>query len=170
MTIDLMSDASQQADNANFSLSSPDIVNGRLTSAQFGTGGNVSPELSWTGAPEGTKSFVVSMYDKDAPTGSGFWHWVVINLTATSSGIASGAADDATKLPFGAIQTLNDASFNGYVGIAPPKGGTHDYLITVKALGIEELPVDQNSTGAMVGYVSNMNVLATATLIAKGGN
>jgi Raf kinase inhibitor-like YbhB/YbcL family protein len=169
---DLARNAAQAAD---FTVSSPDIVDGRIAMAQYAAvpgsfGGNVSPALKWSGAPEGTRSFVVSMYDKDAPTGSGFWHWVVINIPNTEMGIVSGAGDDATKLPIGALQTLNDASVRGYAGIWPPTGETHDYVITVKAIGVEQLPVAPDATGAMVGFVSNMNVLAVATMTAKGSN
>lgn len=160
---------------AGFAVSSPDITGGQIAAAQFANlpgynGRNISPALEWTGAPEGTGSFVVSMYDKDAPTGSGFWHWVAINIPATEKGLASGAGNDPALLPSGALHTLNDASVGGYAGIAPPPGEIHDYIITVKALSVEQLPVAPNATGAMVGFVSNMHVLATATIIAKGGN
>ena len=171
-----MTDFSPTTDRAiRFTVSSPDIIDGRLALAQYAdgfgcAGENRSPALEWKGAPEGTRSFVVSMYDKDAPTGSGFWHWVVINVPATETGIPAGAGSDATRLPAGALHALNDASLAGYAGICPPAGETHDYVITVKALGIAELPVAPGATGAMVGFVSNMNVLATATLTAKGSN
>lgn len=160
---------------AGFTVSSPDITSGRIAEAQYAdasgyNGRNMSPTLEWTGAPEGTRSFVVSMYDKDAPTGSGFWHWVIIDIPATETGIASDAGNNPALLPSGALHTLNDASVGGYAGIAPPPGETHDYIITVKALGVEQLPVAPNATGAMVGFVSNMHVLATATITAKGGN
>jgi Raf kinase inhibitor-like YbhB/YbcL family protein len=163
------------ARTAGFVLSSPDIVDGRIAKAQYADfpgydGQNLSPELHWTGAPEGTRSFVVSMYDRDAPTGSGFWHWVLIDIPAAETGIVSGAGNGSATLPPAALHTLNDASAAGYAGIAPPPGETHDYVITIKALDVDHLPVAPNATGAMVGFVSNMHVLASATLTAKGGN
>jgi Raf kinase inhibitor-like YbhB/YbcL family protein len=163
------------AQAADFTVSSSDIVDGKIAFAQFAnafgcTGDNLSPAISWSGAPEGTKSFVVSMYDKDAPTGSGFWHWVVIDIPATETGLAQGAGTDSGKLPAGAQQTLTDAGMPGYAGICPPLGSTHEYVITVKALGVDRLPVDPRATGAMVGLMSNMNILAVATLTATGSN
>lgn len=175
MTAVLSGLALNAAQAADFTVSSPDIVDGKITLAQFAnsfgcTGGNLSPAIAWAGAPEGTKSFVVSMYDKDAPTGSGFWHWVVIDIPATETSLVQGAGTDASKLPAGAQQTLTDAGVPGYAGICPPPGETHDYVITVKAVGIDKLPVDPRATGAMVGMMSNMNVLAVATLTATGSN
>lgn len=155
---------------AEFTVSSPDIIDGVIAQTQYGAGGSISPALEWSGAPEGTKSFVISIYDKDAPTGSGFWHWVVVNVPGDATSIPAGAGTDGSTLPEGAIQTFNDASFNGYAGIAPPEGEIHDYVITVKALGVDNLEVAPNATGAMVGFVSNMSgLLGTATLVAKGG-
>ena len=163
------------AQATGFTVSSSHITGGRIAETQYANapgynGKNISPALEWTGAPDGTKSFVVSMYDQDAPTGSGFWHWVVINIPATEMGIAAGAGSDETRLPSGALHTLNDASVAGYAGIAPPAGETHEYMITVKALDVETLPVAPNATGAMVGFVSNMHLLASATITAKGSN
>lgn len=159
------------ASAAEFTVSSADIIDGVIAQAQYGAGGNISPALEWTGAPEGTKSFVITIYDKDAPTGSGFWHWVLVDLPGDTTSIPAGAGTDPSLLPQGAVQTLNDASLNGYAGIAPPEGETHDYVITVKALGVDHLSVAPNATGAMVGFVSNMSgLLGTATLVAKGGN
>lgn len=175
MTAVLSGLALGSAQAADFTVSSPDIVDGKIAPAQFAngfgcTGDNLSPAISWTGAPKGTKSFVVSMYDKDAPTGSGFWHWVVIDIPANETGLAQGSGTDATKLPAGAQQTLTDAGMPGYAGICPPPGSTHEYVITIKAVGVDKLPVDPRATGAMVGMMSNMNVLAVATLTATGSN
>lgn len=175
MTVLLSGVALNAAQAAEFTVSSPDIVNGMLAQSQFAngfgcTGGNLSPALEWKGAPAGTKSFVVSMFDKDAPTGSGFWHWVVVDIPAIETSLGQGAGSNPAKLPAGAVQTLTDAGVQGYAGICPPQGQTHEYVITVKAVGVEKLPVDPRATGAMVGMMSNMNVLATATLTAKGEN
>lgn len=158
-----------------FTVSSADIEDGRIAEAQYADGPgyhgkNISPALEWTNAPEGTRSFVVSMYDQDASTGSGFWHWVIIDIPATATGLASGAGNDLTLLPSGALNIFNDASIGGYVGIAPPLAEIHNYIITVKALSVEKLPILPNATAAMVGFVSNMHVLATSTIMAKGGN
>lgn len=173
MTPIIDTDAPVALATGDFTVRSPDIVDGWIAVAQYadipGYGGmNRSPTIEWSSAPEGTKSFVVSMYDKDAPTGSGFWHWVVVDIPPGETGIEAGAGNDSTKLPQGAFHTLNDASMAGYAGIAPPAGETHEYIITVKALGVAKLPVSANATGAMVGFVSGMHVLATASLVAKG--
>lgn len=175
MTTLLSGLALNAAQAAGFTVFSADIVDGKIALPQFAnvfgcTGDNLSPALAWTGAPEGTKSFVVSMYDKDAPTGSGFWHWVVIDIPVSETGLPQGAGTDIAKLPAGAVQTLTDAGAPGYAGICPPPGETHEYVITVKAVGVDKLPVDSRATGAMVGMMSNMNVLAVATLTATGAN
>lgn len=157
---------------ADFKVTTSDAKNGRFGQAQFAgvfgcTGGNVSPQVSWSGAPEGTKSFLVSMYDKDAPTGSGWWHWVVANIPANVTELPQGAGNDASKLPAGALQTPTDNGQAGYGGPCPPVGQTHDYVITVKALKLDKLPVPPNATGAMTGFVSNMNSLAQASITIK---
>lgn len=159
---------------ADFKVSTNDAKDGRFGQTQFAsvfgcTGGNVSPHISWSGAPEGTKSFLVSMYDKDAPTGSGWWHWVVANIPATVTELPQGAGNDASKLPAGALQTPSDNGQAGYGGPCPPVGQTHDYVITVKALKVDKLPVPSNATGAMTGFVSNMNSLAQASITVRAG-
>ena len=156
-----------------FSVTSADMADGLLKPAQFAnafgcTGGNLSPAIAWSGAPAGTKSFVVTMYDKDAPTGSGFWHWVVVDVPADVTMLPPGAGNAASLLPKGARMTMTDAGQPGFVGACPPPGQTHEYSITVKALKVDSLPLPDNATAAMVGFVSNMNTLATATIVAKG--
>ncbi|WP_349437889.1 YbhB/YbcL family Raf kinase inhibitor-like protein [Pararhizobium sp. A13] len=158
---------------ADFTVTSSDFASGKVEQAQFWnamgcTGGNISPEISWSNAPEGTKSFVVTLYDKDAPTGSGWWHWVVVNIPASATSLPAGAGSDAGKLPEGAIMTPTDTGAAGYGGACPPDGTEHDYTITVKALGVDKLPVPDDATPALVGFVSNMNTLAVATISAKG--
>ncbi|MBP1861152.1 YbhB/YbcL family Raf kinase inhibitor-like protein [Rhizobium herbae] len=158
---------------ADFKVTSSDFASGKVEQAQFAngmgcTGKNISPEISWSNAPEGTKSFVVTLYDKDAPTGSGWWHWVVTNIPASATSLPSGAGNGAGQLPKGALMTPTDAGMAGYGGPCPPKGTEHDYTITVKALGIDTLPVPENATPALIGFVSNMNTLAVATISAKG--
>jgi len=165
-----MTGAAQAAD---FKVTSADFADGTVHEAQFAngfgcSGGNISPGITWSGAPEGTKSFVVTMYDKDAPTGSGFWHWVVVDIPADSTALPAGAGGDATRLPKGARMSANDASQPTFLGACPPVGQIHDYTITVKALKVNKLPVPANATAALIGYMSNINVLATATISAKG--
>jgi len=159
---------------ADFKVTTSDAKDGRFGPAQFSgvfgcTGGNVSPQIAWSGAPEGTKSFFVSIYDKDAPTGSGWWHWVVANIPANVSELPQGAGNDAAKLPAGALQTPTDNGQAGYGGPCPPVGQTHDYVITVKALKVDKLPVPPNATGALAGLVSNMNSLAQTSITIKAG-
>ena len=159
---------------ADFKVSSPDIVNGRIAQAQFAgamgcTGGNVSPHIVWQGAPEGTKSFVVTMYDPDAPTGSGWWHWAVANVPGSATELVSGAGGDATKLPTGAIQINTDAGRPGYGGPCPPVGQTHRYVITVTALKVDKLDLPPFATPAMMGFMTLATSLGKATLTAQGG-
>lgn len=159
---------------ADFTAASGDFASGKVAQAQFAngfgcTGGNISPDVSWSNAPEGTKSFLVTLYDKDAPTGSGWWHWVVMNIPADATSLKSGAGSEAGQLPQGAVMTPTDTGLPGYGGACPPPGTEHDYMITVKALSVDKLPVPDNATPALVGFVSNMNTLAVATVSAKGG-
>lgn len=158
---------------ADFTVASDAFASGTVQPAQFAdsmgcTGGNLSPDIRWSNAPEGTKSFVVTIYDKDAPTGSGWWHWVVVDLPAETTSLAEGAGSGAAALPEGARMMPTDIGASGFLGACPPEGPEHDYTITVKALGIEKLPVPDDATPAMVGFVSNMNALATATISARG--
>jgi Raf kinase inhibitor-like YbhB/YbcL family protein len=158
---------------ADFTVTSQAFASGVVQPAQFAdimgcTGGNLSPDIRWSNAPVGTKSFVVTVYDKDAPTGSGWWHWVVIDLPADANSLAAGAGNGKAALPRSTRMTPTDMGTPGFLGACPPEGPEHDYTITVKALGIEKLPVPDNATPAMVGFVSTMNALATATISAKG--
>lgn len=158
---------------AEFTAESKDFASGKVAQAQFAgimgcTGKNVSPDISWSNAPEGTKSFLVTIYDKDAPTGSGWWHWVVANIPASATSLPAGAGTDASRLPKGALMTPTDFGVPGYGGACPPEGKEHDYTITVKALSVDKLPVPDTATPALIGFVSNMNALAVATVSAKG--
>ena len=156
----------------HFSLTSTDVHQGKqMTDAQvfngFGcTGQNVSPALAWSDAPEGTKSFAVTIYDPDAPTGSGWWHWVVYNIPATTTSLAAGAGDASKNLlPAGAMQGLTDFGTSGYGGPCPPKGSkAHHYQITVYALKVEKIDVPATASGAMVGFYVRSNALAKAEL------
>jgi Raf kinase inhibitor-like YbhB/YbcL family protein len=155
-------------------VTSPDIkAGGRIANEQVFngwdcTGGNVSPALSWTGAPKDTKSFAVSMYDPDAPTGSGFWHWWVANIPASVTSLPKGAGG-GTGLPEGAVQPKNDFSLIGYGGPCPPKGKPHHYIITVYALKVDKLDIDDKASGAVFGFYANANALAKATLTGLWG-
>jgi Raf kinase inhibitor-like YbhB/YbcL family protein len=154
-----------------FTLKSTDI-GGQATNKQvfkgFGcTGDNISPELSWQNVPAGTKSFAVTMYDRDAPTGSGFWHWVIFDVPADVAELKSGAGDLSKSLaPAGSIQSLTDFGQPGYGGPCPPEGnGFHEYLITVYALKTAKLGLDKTATPAYVGFNLNANALAKASLV-----
>jgi Raf kinase inhibitor-like YbhB/YbcL family protein len=167
---------SSLAHAAGFTLSSPTIKPGStLTKAQvfngFGcSGDNISPELKWSGAPAGTKSFAVTVYDPDAPTGSGWWHWVVINLPADSTGLAEGAGTAVGKLPAGAMQGRTDFGSAGFGGACPPQGDKpHRYIFTVYALKVDKLDVPADATAALVGFMINANKLGSATFTAKYG-
>jgi len=165
--------ASASAANA-LTLTSTDIKpGGKIANEQvanlFGcTSPNVSPALAWSGAPKATKSFAISMYDPDAPTGSGFWHWWVVNIPADVTSLPKGAAG-GTGMPAGAMQGRNDYSITSYGGPCPPPGKPHRYIITVYALGVEKLDVDQNASPAVVGFNANGHALAKATLTGLYG-
>lgn len=136
--------------------------------AGFGcTGGNLSPELHWSGVPDKTQSLVLTMYDPDAPTGSGFWHWAIYNMAPSVTGLAQGMAEG--KLPEGAQTVANDAASKGYVGACPPAGDKpHRYIFTLYALD-SRLDLPANATPALLGFHLNGKVLATAQLIGHYG-
>lgn len=152
-----------------FTLKSND-VGGQFTNKQllngFGySGENVSPQLSWENAPAGTQCFAITMYDKDAPTGSGFWHWVVFNIPAQVNALPSGAGDITKKLaPAGAVQSITDFGKPGYGGAAPPPGTPHEYLITVYALK-SKLDLNAETSAALVGFHLNALVMAKASIV-----
>ena len=158
----------------SFTLTSDSVTDGQplandQVSGIMGAGGSdTSPQLSWSGFPEETRSFAVTVYDPDAPTTSGFWHWAVANIPASVTELASGAGDkDAPRLPGGALQLRNDGGFAGYVGAAPPSGhGTHRYFVVVHAVDTETLDVDADTTPAVLGFNLFFHTLARATLVA----
>lgn len=160
-----------QVNAQTFTLTSKDL-GGQMTNEQvfngFGcTGENVSPALSWENAPEGTKSFAITVYDPDAPTGSGWWHWVVFDIPANTKAFKRGAGDASKNLlPEGSIQSMTDFGQPGYGGPCPPEGhGLHRYVITVHALGAEKLGLDATANPALVGYYLNTNTLGKASII-----
>ncbi|MGY1826064.1 MULTISPECIES: YbhB/YbcL family Raf kinase inhibitor-like protein [unclassified Blastococcus] len=157
-----------------FTVTSSDLSDGQAmamphVSGVMGAGGeDRSPQLSWSGFPEGTRSFAVTVYDPDAPTASGFWHWAVANIPASVTELPSGAGDkDAPQLPEGAVQLRNDGGFAGYVGAAPPPGhGPHRYFVVVHAVDTDRLEVDASTTPAVLGFNLFSHTLARATLVA----
>lgn len=133
-------------------------------------GQDISPHLKWSGAPEGTKSYAVTIFDPDAPTGSGFWHWSVGNIAANVTELAENAgAADGSGLPSGAFQLKHDGGDWGFIGAAPPAGhGAHRYIITVHALGVETLDIPQDASNAFFGFNRFGNTLGRATLTVYG--
>lgn len=156
-------------------LSSTEIGNEKtLNSAQvyqgFGcNGGNVSPALNWSGVPTGTKSFAITAYDPDAPTGSGWWHWIAYDLPADLRSLPAGAGQMGA-LPGGAKHGRNDYGSNDFGGACPPPGDKpHRYIFTVFALKTEKLAVPAEASAALIGYMLNANKLATASMTARFG-
>lgn len=138
----------------------------------FGCGGrNVSPELRWEGAPQGTKSFAVTVYDPDAPTGSGWWHWVIFNIPPNVTSLPAGAGNpEGGGAPPGSVQSMTDFGRPGYGGPCPPQGDKpHRYIFTVYALNVERLPLGKEASGAMVGFYLNRNALGKASFTALYG-
>ncbi|WP_338562290.1 kinase inhibitor [Erwinia sp. E_sp_B04_7] len=129
-------------------------------------GDNLSPHLAWDDVPSGTKSFVVTCYDPDAPTGSGWWHWGVANLSADTRVLPQGAGSGVADLPEGSVQTRTDFGSSGYGGAAPPKGESHRYIFTVYALDVEKLEVDENASGAYLGFNVHFHQLGSASITA----
>ncbi|MDF1876215.1 YbhB/YbcL family Raf kinase inhibitor-like protein [Sulfurimonas sp. SAG-AH-194-L11] len=154
----------------NFTLQSPDLA-GQLVKAQefdgFGCSGkNISPELTWSDAPRGTKSFAVTMYDPDAPTGSGWWHWTLFNIPSSVTSIAHNASR-TQLLPKGAIEGTNDYGLVGFGGACPPKGdGFHTYVITLYALDVDKLDLDKSTNQAVVGYMINAHTIAKSSIVS----
>jgi len=144
------------------------LGNDFILSAEFGfgcAGGNRSPHLAWSGAPAGTKSFALHCHDPDAPTGSGFWHWVVVNIPPNVTGLPVGAGNPGGKMPAGALQARNDIGTAGYIGPCPPEGHPHRYLFTVFAVGAESLPVQADTSAAVVGFNLHFAMLAKAEIM-----
>lgn len=147
-------------------------VGGQATDQQvfnsFGcTGKNMSPELSWANAPSGTKGYAITMYDPDAPTGSGWWHWVVFDIPAGTTSLPEGAGTAGhSGLPAGAVQSMTDFGAPGYGGPCPPQGhGAHQYMITVHALDTDKLGLDAKASAPLVGFTLREHTLAKASLV-----
>lgn len=157
----------------SFEVTSTDIADNqplhlKHASGRMGAGGqDISPQLSWSGFPEGTKSFAVTVYDPDAPTASGFWHWAVFNIPVTTTSLPSGAGtEDGAGLPPGAVQLKNDAGFPGFVGAAPPAGhGPHHYHVVVHAVDVEQLEVPAEASNAYLGFNLFSHTLGRARIV-----
>ena len=138
----------------SFSVTSADVTDGQpLKDDQVAAKGNTSPQLSWSGAPEGTKSFVVTCFDPDAPTPSGFWHWVLVDLPAEVTSLDAGAGAEGASLPGNAFMCRNDGGTKGFMGAAPPQGDQpHRYFFVVHAVTEEHLGVDDSVSNAVLSF------------------
>jgi Raf kinase inhibitor-like YbhB/YbcL family protein len=157
----------------SFSVTSKTVGDGAAWSPEQLSSGvpggrDVSPHLSWSGAPEGTQSYAVTVYDPDAPTGSGFWHWAVADIPAAVTELPEGAGDDTgSGLPEGAFQLPNDARAARYIGAAPPPGhGPHRYFVVVHALDVASIGVPADATPALLGFTMSGHILGRAVLTA----
>jgi Raf kinase inhibitor-like YbhB/YbcL family protein len=159
----------------SFDVTSTDVKDGeRLPLPQasgiFGAGGDDrSPQLSWSGFPQDTKSFVVTFYDPDAPTACGFWHWAVVDIPASVTSLPSGVGDESgADLPAGAFQLRNDAGLRRYLGAAPPPGhGPHRYFVVVHAVDVESLGIPDDASNALLGFNLFSHTLARATMVCS---
>jgi Raf kinase inhibitor-like YbhB/YbcL family protein len=157
-----------------FALTSPDFDDGGTLpqwarSAIFPAGGeDRSPALHWAGAPAGTKSFALTCYDPDAPTGSGFWHWAVRDIPGDVSSLPSDAGNpDAALLPAGAVTLRNEIGLERFLGAAPPAGhGEHRYVFTLSALDVDHLELDPGATPAILGFALLGHIIGRAQLTA----
>ncbi|WP_372706305.1 YbhB/YbcL family Raf kinase inhibitor-like protein [Brevundimonas sp.] len=149
-----------------FILTSDDFCDGEtLPDELVYDHGNRSPHLKWSGAPEGTKSFAITCFDPDAPTGSGFWHWTVANIPADVAELAEGASPSG--LPKGAVEGRTDFGEPGFGGTAPPQGhGPHRYVFTLFAVDTAALPVTPDNSGAVFGFNLHFRTLAKASITA----
>jgi Raf kinase inhibitor-like YbhB/YbcL family protein len=149
---------------ASFDLTSADVSDGHpLKDDQVAALGNTSPQLSWSGAPAGTASYVVTCFDPDAPTGSGWWHWVLVDIPADVTTLETGAA--STALPLGAFHCRNDGGGKAFMGAAPPPGDhPHRYYFVVHAVSAETLGVDSDASPAMVGFNLAFKTLGRAII------
>ncbi|MFD8481329.1 YbhB/YbcL family Raf kinase inhibitor-like protein [Kitasatospora sp. NPDC059673] len=153
-----------------FTLVSEEVTDGgRLGEEQVHQGGNRSPQLSWSGFPAETKSFAVTCFDPDAPTGSGWWHWLLFDLPVDVTELASGAGSgEFPGLPAGAVHGRNDYGTRDFGGAAPPPGhGPHRYVFTVHALGVDSIGLDADTSAAAISGTLGFHALARATVIAE---
>jgi len=169
--------AASLASAAGFTLTSPDLKPNAMMDKKFEfngfgcSGENKSPALKWSGAPKDTKSFALSVYDPDAPTGSGWWHWYVINIPATVTELpANAGAVSGANLPKGASNVKTDFGSAGWGGACPPEGDKpHRYIFTVYALKTDKLDVQADASAALAGFMVNANQIGKASFTAKYG-
>ena len=161
----------------SFEVTSEDVTHGEQMGDKqvynsFGMSGeNISPHLSWSGFPAETKSFAVTCYDPDAPTGSGFWHWLVIDLPASVTSLADGAGESDAPLPGGAFHVRNDYGTKDFGGAAPPAGDEpHRYVFAVHALDVETLGIDSDVTPAVAGFNLRFHTIARGLLVPVYGH
>ena len=161
----------------SFSVTSEDVTEGELLSNKqvynsFGMSGeNLSPQLSWSGFPAQTRSFAVTCYDPDAPTGSGFWHWLLIDIPASVTSLPAGAGNDDGLLPAGAFHVRNDYGTRDFGGAAPPQGDEpHRYVFAVHALDAEKLGVEADATPAVTGFNLRYHTIARGLLVPVFGH
>ena len=158
----------------SFTLTSSDVRDGeRLPAAQMSGimdagGSDTSPQLSWSGFPAETRSFAVTMYDPDAPTASGFWHWAVADIPASVTSLATDAGNGSEgSLPSGALTLANDAGIARFLGAAPPEGHIeHRYFIVVHAVDVDSLGLDADARPAVLGFNLFFHTLARAAIVA----
>ena len=162
-----------QSPKGGFAVTSSEVKPGQMMAAaqvfngMSCTGGNTSPSLEWKGAPANAKSFAITMYDPDAPTGSGWWHWVVYNIPAGVTKLPAGAGSaGSSAMPTGAKQGNTDFGTPGYGGPCPPKGPVHHYVFTVFALDVPSLDIPATATAAYVGFNVRAHTIAKATFTA----
>src|SRR6059058_1189594 len=169
--------AAGSAQAAGFKLQSPDVKANAMMDKKFEanvfgcSGENKSPDLKWSGAPKDTKSFAVTVYDPHAPTGSGWWHWSVINIPANVTELKPDAGNVSNaNLPQGARQVRIDYGVAAWGGTCPPEGDKpHRYVFTVYALKTDKLDIPADATAALAGFMINANAIAKASLTAKYG-
>ncbi|MEO6884914.1 MAG: YbhB/YbcL family Raf kinase inhibitor-like protein [Jatrophihabitantaceae bacterium] len=157
---------------ASFTVTSSDFSNGAALSDKHAYGGatetaaNASPQLSWSGIPHGTKSFVVSCFDPDAPTPSGFWHWMLVDIPPTTTSLDAGAGTAGAALPGAAFHVRNDWSSKDYGGCFPPDGDRpHRYYFVVHAVDVDSLGVDADASAAVVSFNLAFHTLARAQIV-----
>ena len=150
----------------SFTVTSDDVTDGQpLKDDQVAAAGNASPQLSWSGAPEGTKSYTVTCYDPDAPTPSGFWHWALVDLPADVTSLAAGAGAEGATLPGNAFMLRNDGGTQGFMGAAPPPGDqVHRYYFVVHAVKDATLGVDSDMSAAVVSFNLAFKTLGRAII------
>jgi Raf kinase inhibitor-like YbhB/YbcL family protein len=151
----------------SFEATSEDLADGSpLADAHVADGGDTSPHIAWSGFPQGTKSFVVTCFDPDAPTPSGFWHWVAVDIPADVTELATGAGESDDTLPAGAFHVRNDGGAHAYSGAAPPEGDhPHRYYFVVHAVGEEQLGVDADASPAVVSFNLAFKALGRAQIV-----